>query len=478
MSKSAADRNSPGVWEKIIYHIIRRELSSLTGTSKLFRGYVPPLPYRDLEISLTKCSNPNYNLLFRTISKNQELGNLIKSITIDLNPRLEGDLPFFPEIGPLTALSHLNNVKEINVKEIKFFAGNTMGTIGNLMCNPFPWKSLLNTGNRCIENVFKSPAQSTLRILDLAYVGVDDRQLCTFISQNSDSLEAINLQYVVETSQSPLFEKYDGSRLKRLESFSIAGPQNVSSIGVLQMFGRGQSLKQLKLESLTKLSVFFWTLVLADLAIPTADCAKGMDVVSFGAVTGYIPFWDSVVAFLRGRCGPKIKELHINGLVEKSKDEPHPGLFEYLREAPQINLISLTLNWGDGSKHDLKEICQLYTSVETLHLTTPFLPPIDSAVKFLREFISPFKKLKELHLTLVKTRDGNYSGLKHGISHADVDTVAVHSEDERNIPNMFFIQSSQNHRHLEKVIWDVVSRSDLVVREVIKSQIMNFLQSC
>ena len=353
-----------------------------------------------------------------------------------------------------------------------------MKTIGTLTCNPFPWKSLFNTGNNCIGNVFKSPTQSTLRILDLAYVGVDDRQLCTFISQNSDSLETINLQYVVEMSQSPLFAKYNGSRLKRLESFSIAGPQNVSSSGVLQMFGCGQSLKQLKLESLPMFSAISWTSVLTDLAIPTADCAKGMDIVSFGAATGCSLFWDSVVSFLRGRCGPKIKELHINGLVETSKDEPHPGLFEYLREAPQINLISLTLNWGDGSKHDLKEICQLYTSVETLHLTTPFLPPIDSAVKFLREFISPFKKLKELHLTLVKTRGGNYSGLEHGISHADVDTVAVHSEDERNIPNMFFIQSSQDHRHLEKVIWDVVFRSDLVIREMMKIQTIDLLQSC
>ena len=97
----------------------RRELSSLTRTSKLIRGYVLPLLYRDLEISLIRCSDPNYNLLFRTISENQKLANLVKSITIDLNPRLERDLPFFPEIEPLTALSHLNNVKEINVKEIK-----------------------------------------------------------------------------------------------------------------------------------------------------------------------------------------------------------------------------------------------------------------------------------------------------------------------------------------------------------------------
>ena len=97
----------------------RRELSSLTRTSKLIRGYVLPLLYRDLEISLIRCSDPNYNLLFRTISENQKLANLVKSITIDLNPRLERDLPFFPEIEPLAALSHLNNVKEINVKEIK-----------------------------------------------------------------------------------------------------------------------------------------------------------------------------------------------------------------------------------------------------------------------------------------------------------------------------------------------------------------------
>ena len=161
-----------------------------------------------------------------------------------------------------------------------------MKTIGTLTCNPFPWKSLFNTGNHCIGNVFKSPTQSTLRILDLAYVGVDDRQLCTFISQNSDSLETINLQYVVEMSQSPLFAEYNGSRLKRLESFSIAGPQNVSSRGVLQMFGCGQSLKQLKLESHSMFSAISWTSVLTDLAIRTADCAKGMDIVSFGAATG------------------------------------------------------------------------------------------------------------------------------------------------------------------------------------------------
>ena len=70
----------------------RRELSSLTRTSKLIRGYVLPLLYRDLEISLIRCSDPNYNLLFRTISENQRLANLVKSITIDLNPRLERDL--------------------------------------------------------------------------------------------------------------------------------------------------------------------------------------------------------------------------------------------------------------------------------------------------------------------------------------------------------------------------------------------------
>ena len=330
---------------------------------------------------------------------------------------------------------------------------------------------LLKIGDTSIANLPKALIPSKLCTLDLAYVGVDDRQLCTFISQNSDSLETINLQYVVETSQSPLFAKYNGSRLKRLESFSIAGPQNVSSSGVLQMFGCGQSLKQLKLESLPMFSAISWTSVLTDLAIPTADCAKGMDIVSFGAATGCFLFWDSVVAFLRGRCGSELKKLVINGSTKGSDDVLYPRLFDYLLEVPQNKLTSFTLMWRDHlglHPEQASQLSRFCPSVTMLHLCILFPTTEASPTDLLLTIVSSFQKLKRLHLTfLAKSSGGDEDELSDEEQRASEAYSAAMQKikldvNKRGPVFTHFVHAAvRKLPNLEEVSWSIYDRANV-----------------
>ncbi|KAI5120351.1 hypothetical protein M0805_009426 [Coniferiporia weirii] len=506
-SENAFHRVPPEIWSKVVLSLGRRELAALALVSKHTYPIANPLLYKTFEVSFCKCSQPYYDALARTIIGCPELAALVSTLLIDMKvpcrvktassaENLKSTSAWKKHLHmPLHMLQGYGQTGLIRTEEPKGYAEwnreavqtlresqlfetltcltglkKIVIILGHFEHDPEVLSSLLNvfSKNDVLFNthhlkiydasLVKIPSLallSQLRSLDLGYVGVADSALCTIVSRNAGTLEELRLNWIMETTQTQLFSNYSSPVLDELRVFATQGPQPVSADGLKRLLGDGQALEEIGLESLSVSSALEWAQVLIELGGNGTRKAREVRSVRFGAATGCRNFWDSVAHFLC-HCGDRLESICING-SPRGPSGPFPSaLLDYFLEHRQQSLSDLIIIWRDGVGLTPQFPPALESFSPSLNLLHVCLLFPSSGVDSLSSMISPFTKLRRLHLTFLKHTNTDVQSLL-----AHVKTVKCLSEDIEQKGPLFqeFLRSAiASHPDLEEVSWSIYDK--------------------
>ncbi|KAH8119058.1 hypothetical protein DFH11DRAFT_1562753 [Phellopilus nigrolimitatus] len=502
-SEHAFHQVPPEIWDKIVAPIGRRDLAALAQVSRHTYPHANPLLYRALEVSFCKCSLSYYDALARTLINCPELAALVTTLVIDMKVpcrvktassvedfKATGQwkrhfrMPFLMLPGQmghaewnreavqtlrksqfLSTLPCLTSLKSVTVV-LGHFEHDT--EILSSLLKQIPESILqhihyLKLSDASLTDTRSLRIACALRALDLGYVGIANQDLCVILSQNAGSLEELRLNWIMEISQNQLISGYSGAPLMRLKVFASQGPHSFSMDGLKDLFGEARALEELRLESLSAPSALAWSQMLIHLTGDDHRRAEHIRYVSFGAATGCVEFWSSVAHFLC-QCGDRMQYLCING-SPRGPSGPFPsGLLDYFNAHEQPNLTSLILIWRDDTglepESALSTLETFCPSIELLHTCLRF--PCEECVDDLLSVISPFTKLRTLHLTFL--RRPAVTNLDEGTRVQilrETRTLEIASEDIAHKGPLFraFIESAAaHHSALEEVSWSIYDR--------------------
>ncbi|KAL5523650.1 hypothetical protein ACEPAG_7823 [Sanghuangporus baumii] len=487
----------PEIWENVIAHVGRRDLAALALATKETYPVANRLLYSTLELSFCKCSESYYDFLARTFTDHPELAALVTHLFIDMKvPCRVKSTTSFDDLHPIRSrfrpyallwgmanherfsspkgqadwngealrtlsnaivydiLPHLYNVEKITVILGLF---QQSPEILDSLCKALPVGVLPSLQFlKVYDATLESPplrSTSALRVLDLGYVNVDGSELCTLVSQNAETLEEIQLRWIIEPTQTPLFSDYSGSAVKNLKIFASQGPLHHSSSGLQRLLGEASMLEELHLESQSMISAAVWGHVFSNLTSKGNWTAQQMHVVKLGASAGCSEFWDAVVKFLC-RCGDGLNSLYING-SSKGSIGPFPsGLLSYFANHSQPKLSSLVLIWRDDdgfSPESAITLASFAPNLELFHVSLPFPPDL---VNKLLGMMSPFPKLRRAHFTFLKSAwpdtDQHYPNV--------YDEMAGQIDRKGPVFREFLRRAADQHSLLTEASWSVYDR--------------------
>ena len=294
---------------------------------------------------------------------------------------------------------------------------------------------------------------SSLRVLDLGYVHVNNGELCAIVGENADVLEEIRLCWIMEPTQKSLFADYSGSAVKNLKVFTSQGPHPHSVSGLQRLIGDAPMLEELRLESQSLLSAVVWTQLFSDLTSRDNWTARHLRVLNLGAPAGCTEFWAAAAKFLC-HCGDKLIALYING-SSRIAVAPFPtDLLRYFSGHTQPNLTNLVLIWRDDIGLTTESASALESYAPALELFHICLALPSEFVGDLLGMIKPFPRLRRAHFAFLNVRRsvGDSQG-----------STALDETAEKMNPNgpvfrEFLRRAVAQHEMLDEVSWCVYYR--------------------